>query len=229
MRFSKTAASASGTERPGEAGASEAGLSEAPEGSRREAATAERSRSMRSRSRLIRNATIAALVGSAAGAVAGVWSVRARTTSVAASPMSAGGDPAASSASPPTHTASDQSRRDLAAPEALSNPIAVATQGIVQPAAPAAVVRSGPAQNDSQTVVQRARALADVPDVYALVALRESVIRRAAERGDQESPATQELIREVERHLAEARRLRLKLDGEALRRDQAAHPPRTGR
>ena len=88
---------------------------------------------------------------------------------------------------------------------------------------------SGSTQNDSQKVVQRARALAEVPDVFALVALRESISRRAADRGEQESPATQELIREIERHLAQARRLQLKLDGEALRRDQAANPPRTGR
>ena len=125
--------------------------------------------------------------------------------------------------------ASGQPGRDLAAREGLSNSIAVATQGVGQSTAPAAVVRSGSAQNDSQKVVQRARALAEVPDVYALVALRESVSRRADERGEQESPATQELIREIERYLAEARRLRLKLDGEALRRDQAANPPRTGR
>jgi hypothetical protein len=113
--------------------------------------------------------------------------------------------------------------------EGLSNSIAVATNGVVQSTAPAAVVRSGSAQHDSQKVVQRARALAQVPDVYALVALRESIGRRADERGEPESPATQELIREIERYLAEARRLRLKLDGEALRRDQAANPPRTGR
>lgn len=65
--------------------------------------------------------------------------------------------------------------------------------------------------------------------MYALVALRESVSRRADERGEPESPATQDLIREIDRYLAEARKLRLKLDGEALRRGQAANPPRTGR
>jgi hypothetical protein len=92
-----------------------------------------------------------------------------------------------------------------------------------------ATLRSGPAQGDSQKLVQQARTLAQVPDVSALVALRESIGRRANEGGEQESPATQELIREVERYLGEARELRLKLDGEALRRDQTANPPRTGR
>jgi len=42
-------------------------------------------------------------------------------------------------------------------------------------------------------------------------------------------PAARELIRELDRYLADARRLRLKLDGEALRRDQTVKPPRTGR
>jgi hypothetical protein len=185
--------------------------------------------SMRSRSHLIRNATIAALLGSTAGAVAGLWSVRDRTASVAVSPMSTGGDVAASSASPPAKAASGQVGREPMAGDGLSDSIAVATKGVVQASAAAALVRSGSAHNDSQKVVQRARALAQVPDVYALVALRESISRRAEERGEQESPATQDLIREIERSLAEARQLRLKLDGEALRRDQAANTPRTDR
>lgn len=181
---------------------------------------------MHIRCRLIRNATIAALVGSTAGALAGFWSVRNRTTSVAFGPVSTGGDVATSSASPSTAPASGESDRDLTARDGPSNAIPVATKGVVQSTASAA---SGSTQNDSQKVVQRARALAEVPDVFALVALRESISRRAADRGEQESPAAQELIREIERHLAQARRLQLKLDGEALRRDQAANPPRTGR
>lgn len=184
---------------------------------------------MRSRSHLVRSATIAALVGSTAGAVAGLWSVRDRTTSVAASPMSSTGEIAASSASPPTEAASGRLAQDLSARDGLSNSIAVATKGVVQSTGPATVVRFGSAQHDSQHVVQRARALAEVPDVSALVALRDTITRRADERGEQESPAMQELIREIDRYLAEARRLRLKLDGEALRRDQTANPPRTAR
>lgn len=184
---------------------------------------------MRSRSHLIRNATIAVLVGSTAGAAAGVWSVRGRTASVAVSPRSTGGDVAASSASPPTDAGSGELGRDLTARDGLASSVAVATKGVGQSTAPAAAARSGSAQNDSEKVVQRARAFAEVPDVYALVALRESVSRRADERGEPESPATQDLIREIDRYLAEARKLRLKLDGEALRRGQAANPPRTGR
>ena len=184
---------------------------------------------MRSRSHLIRNATVAVLVGSTAGALAGLWSVRDRTTSIAVSPMSTGGKVAASSASPPTDASSRELERDLTARGGLASSTAVATRGVVPSTAPVPTVRPGSAQNDSQKVLQRARAFAEVPDVYALVALRESVSRRADERGEHESPATQALIREIDRYLAEARQLRLKLDGEALRRGQAASPPRTGR
>jgi hypothetical protein len=184
--------------------------------------------SLRRRSRLIRNATIAALIGSTLGAVAGLWSVRDRTSGVAVSTMSTGGNVAASSASSPTNAASGQSGRDLAAGDG-SNSTPVATKGVVPSTMPVTNARSDPPQNARQKLVQRARTLAEVPDVYALVALRESIIRGATERGEQESPPTQELIREVERYLAAARELRLKLDGEALRRDQATNPVRTGR
>ena len=182
--------------------------------------------SIRRRSRLIRNATIAALIGSTLGAVAGLWSVRDWTSGVAVSTMSTGGIAAASSAS--TNAARGQSGRDLTAGDG-SNATPVATKGVVPSTLPVTNAGSGLPQNDSQQLVQRARTLAQVPDVYALVALQESIIRGANERGEQESPATQELIREIERYLAEARELRLKLDGEAFRRDQTANPPRTGR
>ena len=177
-------------------------------------------------SHLIRNAAIAALVGSTAGAIAGFWSVRDRTGSVA---VSTAADVAASSASPPTAAATGHSGQGPAPRGGLSDSIAVATKGVVPATAPPASGHPGSPQNDSQKVVQRARALAEVPDVSGLVGLRESISRRAEERGELESPATQELIRVLDRYLADARRLRLKLDGEALRRDPAANPPRTDR
>ena len=160
------------------------------------------------------------------GALAGLWSVRDRVSSVGVSTMSTGGNVAASSVSPATDAASGQSGRDLAGDGSNSTP--VATKGVVQSTMP--VTNAGSSlPNDSQKLVQRAQALAQVPDVYALVALRESVSRRADERGEHESTATQELIRELDRSLAKARELRLKLDGEALRRDLAAPPAKTGR
>jgi hypothetical protein len=163
---------------------------------------------MSRRSHLIRNAAIAALVGSTAGAIAGFWSVRDRADSVAVSATATGGNVALSPVSPPT---------------------AVATRGVMPSTAAPVPVGAGSSENDSQKEMQRARALAEVPDVYALVGLRESISRRAEERGELESSATQALIRELDRYLADARRLRLKLDGEALRRDQTAKAPRTGR
>jgi hypothetical protein len=179
-------------------------------------------------SRLIRNAAIAALAGTTAGAIAGLWSVQDRAESVVVTTASSG-NVASSSASPAAAAAPAQPEQDPAVRGALSNSNAVATRGVVPSTAPAASVRPDSAQNDTQKVVQRARALAEVPDVSGLVGLRESISRHAEERGELESPATQELIRELDRYLADARRLRLKLDGEALRRDQTVSRPRTGR
>lgn len=184
---------------------------------------------MSRRSHLIRNAAIASLVGSTAGAIAGFWSVRDRADSVAVSTPATGGNVAAAPASPPTGATTSQPGQDPAARDALSNSIAVATKGVVPSAAPAASDRPGSMENDGEKVVQRARALAEVPDVSGLLALRESISRRAEERNELQSPAARELIRELDRYLADARRLRLKLDGEALRRDQTVKPPRTGR
>ena len=67
----------------------------------------------------------------------------------------------------------------------------------------------------------RARALAQRPDVKALVALRESVVRRAAERGETGSAASKQQLDELDRYLEEARRLRLKLDAEEFRHAEA--------
>ena len=113
---------------------------------------------------------IATLVGSTGGAVVGLWSVRDRTTSVAVSQMSSGGGVAVSSASPTTDATSGESGRDLTARDGLVRSIAVATTGGARSTAPDAAVRSGSAHIDDQDVVQRARALAELPDVYALVA-----------------------------------------------------------
>ena len=178
--------------------------------------------------RLISKAAIATLVGTTAGAAAGLWSVRERTTSVAVSSMSTGADVAAPSASPPAAAAGGESARGLTARDGLVRP-AVAARGVARAIAPDAAGRSGPAPVDRREVVQRARTLAELPDVYALVALRQSISRRADERAGQESPATQELLREIDRYLTQARQLRLKLDGEALRRSETAPSRRTGR
>jgi hypothetical protein len=173
---------------------------------------------MRSTSYLIRNATIAVLVGGTAGALAGLWSVHDRPSIAAVSTMSTGGDVGAS----PIDAASGELGPDLTARGGLVR--SSAAPGVVQPVVPAATLRSGPAQNDSLNVLQRARSFAETGDVYALVALRATI-----SRAEQDSPPTQELLREIDSYLAKARQLRLKLDGEALRGDQATNPPRRDR
>jgi hypothetical protein len=187
---------------------------------------------MRDRSHFIRNAAIAALAGSTIGAGAGLWSVRDRTTtSVSLAPTSRGGDVVASSAPAATEARASAAlgRPGVTPPDRPAPAMAVATNGVARPAAPAAAVPADSARDDRQSVLQQARVLAERPDVKALVALRDRISRQAGERGDQESAATQQLLREIERYLAEARRLRLKLDGDDLRKLQLANRPPTGR
>jgi hypothetical protein len=81
--------------------------------------------------------------------------------------------------------------------------------------------------DDSRDAVQRARVLAQRPDVKGLVALREEVLRRADVPGGTESPATKQQLDEIDRYLAEARALRLKLDAAEFRKGAAVGiPPR---
>ena len=65
--------------------------------------------------------------------------------------------------------------------------------------------------------MQRARALAQHADVKALVALRESIIQRAQERGETDSARSKQQLDEIGGYLAEARQLRLRLDAEQFR------------
>jgi hypothetical protein len=69
--------------------------------------------------------------------------------------------------------------------------------------------------------VRRARVLALRPDVTGLVALREEVLRRAEEAGEQESPATKQQVDEIDRYLTEAQAFRLKLDAAEFRKGTA--------
>jgi len=70
-------------------------------------------------------------------------------------------------------------------------------------------------------VLPRARALAQRPDVRALLELREGIVRRAAERGETESASTKDQLDDLDRYLTEARTLQLKLDAQALRASTA--------
>jgi hypothetical protein len=105
------------------------------------------------------------------------------------------------------------------------------------PAEPAAMqpqakpqTRTEPASrglDDSRDAVQRARVLAQRPDVKGLVALREEVLRRAEVSGGNESPEAKRQLDEIDRYLTEARVLRLKLDAAEFRKGAAdGIPPR---
>lgn len=66
-------------------------------------------------------------------------------------------------------------------------------------------------------VLGRARALAHVPDVRALIRLRDDVVRRAERAGQLESDDFKRLLEAVERYTNEARVLQLQIDGRGSR------------
>ena len=155
---------------------------------------------------------IAAVVGGTCGAVAGYWS-----------------RPAAMRSAPPAVAA---------APAPIAAPAGPVSRPPGEPAPPAQQPQpqakqqttDAPASrrvDDSRDAVQRARVLAQRPDVKGLVALREEVLRRAEEAGEKDSPATKEQLDEIDRYLTEARVLRLKLDAAEFRKGAAdGNPPR---
>ena len=151
------------------------------------------------RSPLVTNALIAAAAGSAIGALAGAWSGYRAVRT-----------PAAPAAQVATAKAVD-----------VSLPAPTATPAPSRPKPPIAA----PAPD----VLERAGELARRPDVTALLALRDGVARRAQQRGEQDSAATKAQLDALYRYLDEARLLRLKIDGEALRKSlpppQGDQPP----
>jgi len=181
---------------------------------------------MESRPLLVRNAVIAAIAGSACGALAGVWSVyrvpairtpvaAAQTpTSVVASPWT---PPRVKAAEPVSVRREAQPAATTGVPLSAPPPRALKAAA----AAPDAVASAQP--ND---MMERARALAQRADVKALVTLRESVVLRASERGEKDSAATKQQLDELDRYLAEARALRLKIDALEFRKSvpDAANP-----
>jgi len=171
---------------------------------------------------LVRNAVLAAVVGIASGALAGVWSVYQ---------LPAGGAPVAAV---PTTTAVVAASPAPAREKAAD---AVAARSEAQPAARAAAPTSPPPAaarttpvavlnaTSAQDVLARARALAQRPDVKALVALREHVESRAVERGEKDSAATKQQLDELDRYLADARALQLKIDAAEFRKTTAEGTP----
>ena len=159
-----------------------------------------------------RQVVIAAIVGTAGGAAAGMWSVRQRAA-------------VAPAVQTPSATPSlGQHDAQTAAAPAPSVPVvekSVATGGTATEAS-APAPTPPPAGVEDTDVLQRAKALAQRGDVRALVALRESVARRAAEAGETESVATKQQLDELDRCLEEARLLRLKLDAEQFKHAETA-------
>ena len=133
---------------------------------------------------------IAALIGTAFGTTAGVWSLRQPAASVHIS------------ASPAVTTATDGRVDAASSTPSTSAP----TNG-----------ETLPSTVDDGHVLQRARTLARRPDVSALMALREDVARRASEQGIAGSPSVKGELDAIDVSLNEARLLRLKLDAQELR------------
>jgi hypothetical protein len=85
-----------------------------------------------------------------------------------------------------------------------------------------------PSLDDEADVLQRARTLARRPDVAALLALREDVVRRAKARGIADSLPVKGKLDELDLRLNEARTLQLKIDADEFRRPirrSGADPP----
>ena len=74
------------------------------------------------------------------------------------------------------------------------------------------------ARVSSEDPIQLARELAKRVDVTGLIALREEVAARAEQAGEQDSPAAKQRLDAIDRFLAEARALRLKLDAAEFRK-----------
>jgi hypothetical protein len=161
---------------------------------------------------LLPRAVIAALVGSVAGGVAGVWSLSRPATSVNAAA------PAASPVATPSATTAATGAGSL---PSASLPTRVAPA--VQPTQNRTNTTAPPA-DDEADVLQRARTLASRPDVTALLALREDAVRRAKERGTAGSLSVKGELDELDRRLNEARALQLKLDAEAFRKADSQQP-----
>jgi hypothetical protein len=144
---------------------------------------------------------MAAIVGSACGTAAAVLSIgphAGNAASVQASPTEA--------VTGPTSVATEETR---------------AADPVPRPDAPAIPVSAPMAAEPNGDVRRQARALAARPDVKALVALRESVVRHAEKQGETEAESSKQLLDDLDRYLEGARELRLKLDAEELRHARA--------
>jgi hypothetical protein len=142
---------------------------------------------------VFRKSLVAALIGSSCGAAAAYWTPPSdgsiNAPAVVVAPARAGVVPGDSSGP----AMASQTGRD-----AMSLP--------------------GARDVVASDAVRRARELAQRPDVTALVALRDAVLRRVEESARKDDPSTTREIEAIDRYLAEARALRLRLDAAAFRK-----------
>lgn len=174
---------------------------------------------MRNRARLLTNAVTAAVIGSTIGALAGIWSAY-RVTPVgrpAAQVATTKTVAAPSSGSAGVKTAEPNSRGREPQPPPTTRVAAPAPSGSARTAPASAAKMLHPSGADD-LLLERARALAQRPDVKALIALRETTVLRATARGEQDSPAAKAQLDALDRYLDEARMLRLKIDAVELQK-----------
>jgi hypothetical protein len=95
--------------------------------------------------------------------------------------------------------------------------------GVRQGAVPTVPIQAGQTEAADAPLL-RARALSQKPDVQALVGIRRDVLQDARRRGVENTPETKQRLAEIDRALHDARQLRLKLDGEQLRKMRAKTP-----
>lgn len=174
---------------------------------------------------LIRHAALAALIGAAVGAGAGVYSLRGAATPAAETAPSA----PISTATPASPA--PQASPAIESPRSPAESAPIATNGVVTRVRrdAAASKRDEPTRRPAATpadsptaVLARARSLADRQDVLGLMALRETVVRAADQRGDTDSSGVKSVLAQVDERLNEARMMRLKSDAEQFRRAAAA-------
>jgi len=175
---------------------------------------------MPNRARLLANSVAAAVIGSTIGALAGVWSAY-RITPVGTPPAPVATMKTVAASSPgsagvKTVEPTSQVREPLPPPGTRAVvPAPAASGGAFTAPSPAP---KAPRPGNADDVLERARALAQRPDVKALIALRENVVARAAARGEQDSPAAKAQLDALDRYLNEARTLRLKIDAVELQK-----------
>jgi hypothetical protein len=174
---------------------------------------------------VLRKAVIAAIVGSTCGALGGAWSVyRLPAIRTPVAPVPTPTAVIASSSTSPSVKGAKEVFVQREARPAVTAPVPVSAPPARARTAPVAASNAALAA-DAQDVLERARALAQRPDVKALVALRENIVLRAAERGEKDSTATKQQLDELDRYLVEARALRLKIDALAFRKSASEPYP----